>query len=207
MSSCITLPPLLHLLAQTPPAPVSGFSYALLLSTIAAEATLSALTWAAFNAEARLQKDRDTDVRDAIAGYDSGRVVPALATLIEAVLAVRRPEEPIRDALDRADISGPLDAMKDAAAASRSPREIESRAVRIWNVAGSSCVGVQLSAPILLTNAIAGEDVMSQTVQTIAGIVLSGSTAILVVAMIFVRQLTRALTRAIRDGKDAADAA
>jgi hypothetical protein len=179
-------------------------SYGLLLTTIALEATLTALSWAGFNAEARSQKDRDSDIRDAEAGYDSGKVVPAAARLVEAVLAVRRPDEPIDQALHRADTSRPLRDVVDAATALASPREIEGRLLKAWTSVGVSTVTAQLAGPVLLYNEIFDSNLMSDSTQTIAGVVLSGAAAILVVSIVFVRQFSRALSRAIRAGKDAA---
>lgn len=179
-------------------------SYGLLLTTIAVEATLTGLSWAGFNAEARSQKDRDSDIRDAEAGYDSGKVVPAAARLVEAVLAVRRPDEPIDQALHRADTSRPLRDVVDAATALASSREIEGRLLKAWTSVGVSTVIVQLAGPVLLYNEIFDSNLISNSTQTIAGVVLSGAAAILVVSIVLVRQFSRALSRAIRAGKDAA---
>jgi hypothetical protein len=185
-----------------------GISYGLLVSVIAVEATLCGLTWAAFNAEARSHKDRDSDIRDAAAGYASGLVVPAIARLIDAVLDVRRsPDEPIQAALDRADTSEALKEVVSAATASSSPRQLEERLVRAWTVVGGASVLIQLSGPVLLLNQIANDELTSNTVQTISGAALSGAAAVLIVAIVVVRQLARSLTRAIRAGKDAADGA
>jgi hypothetical protein len=185
-----------------------GVSYGLLISVIAVEATLSGLAWTAFNAEARSQKDRDSDIRDAQAGYDSGLVIPAVAHLIEAVLQVRRSDdEPIQTALDRADTSRDLREVVTAATAASSPRQIEERLIRAWTFVGGATISVQLCGPVLLLNHIADKDLTSNTIQTIAGVGLSGGVAVLVVAMVVVRQLARSLTRAIRAGKDAASGA
>ena len=194
-------------LAQAPPAS-DELSYGLLVSVIAVEATLSVLTWAAFNAESRSQKDRDSDIRDAEAGYRAGAVIPAVARMIGEVLDVRRSDdEPIQRALDRADTSEALAEVVAAATANSSPRQIEERLVRAWTVTGGATLVAQAAGPVLLFNAIANEDILSDTVQTVAGVLLSGAVAVLVVGVIVVRQLTRALSRAIRAGKDAASGA
>jgi hypothetical protein len=181
--------------------------YGLLLSLVAAEFTLSLLTWSAFNAESRIEKDRDRDIRDAMAGYSSGRVIPALADLIDNVLDVRRPDESIRDALTRHDTSAALDQVVEAAATSKSPRTLESSLVRMWTCTGCSNVVVQVAAPLLLLNAILNDDVLSRTLQTVSGVALVAGMTITIVSLIAVRQLSQALTRATRAGKDAGDGA
>jgi len=153
---------LIVLLAQTADV-ADGISYGLLLTTLGVEGTLAGLSWTAFNAEARSEKDRDSDIRDAMAGYDSGKVVPAVAQLIETVLAVRRPDEPIQNALDRADTSGPLKEVVAAATVLGSPREIEERLLKTWTSVGASTVGVQLSGPVVLFNEIFDSGLVSHT--------------------------------------------
>ena len=193
--------------AQAANQPAHEIEYALLLSVIAVEITLSLLTWAAFNAESRVDKDRGADIRDATAGYSSGEVVPALARLMEDVLAVRRAGEDLRDALIRADTSSALDAVVEAAARSKSPRELGARLVRVWTLAGVANLVVQVSGPLLLLNEIVDEHVLSRTIVTASGISLIAGLAILAVALVLVRQLAVALTRATQAGKDAGDAA
>jgi hypothetical protein len=194
-------------LAQTAGSQTDGVSYGLLLSVIAVEATLSGLTWASFNAESRLEKDRDRDVREATAGYQSGRVIPALATLIEEVMALRRDDEELRDTLARADTSLGLSDVVTASTASSAPRDLEGRLVKAWTTTGVACLVVQLSGPVLLLNHIANRDLLSDTLQTAALVTFIAAIAILGTALVFVRQLSRALTRAIRSGKDAASEA
>lgn len=200
---------MLQLIAQAAQASPQddGVSYGLVFAILAVELTLSGLTWRGFNAESRLERDRDSDIRDAEAGYESGRVLLAVTNLIEAVLANRRHEgESVRDALDRSDASGQLQEVIDAAALRAKPRDIEERLVRIWTVVAIATLSVQLSGPIMLLNATAGRDLLSDTVQTVAGVVMIASIAILAVTLCACRQLDRALSRSIRSGKDAARA-
>lgn len=168
---------------------------------------LSKLTWDGFNAEARIQKDRDKDIRDASAGFESGKIVPAAAALIEAVLSVRRRGEPVRDALERADTSAELDALVTSATARGGLRDYESRLVRAWTVVGGATLGLQITGLALMINPIADQDLLSGTVTTIAIVGVSAASAVLVAALILVRYFNRLLTRAIRDGKDAAGVA
>jgi hypothetical protein len=195
---------LLGLLAQAvPAAPADGISFTLLLSTIAGEGLLSKLTWDGFNAETRIQKDSGNDIRDARAGFTSGTLVPAAAQLIDAVLRIRRPNEPIRDALERTDTSAQLDALVEAAAVSKSPREYESRLVRVWTVVGGATLALQVSGLALMINPIANKDLLSDTVQTVAIVAASGAAALLAAFLLAVRHFARQLARAIRNGKDA----
>lgn len=79
--------------------------------------------------------------------------------------------------------------------------------IRAWTFVGGATILVQLCGPVLLLNHIADKNLTSNTMQTIAGVGLSGGVAVLIVAMVVVRQLARTLTRAIRAGKDAASGA
>jgi hypothetical protein len=184
--------------------PPAGVAYALLLAVLAVEATLSGLTWTAFNAESRLEKDRDRDIRDAVSGFESGLVVPAVAALIEVVLYVRRAREPVRDALERVDTRAALAAVVSASTASSRPRDLEGRLVKAWTVVGLATLLVQLSGPVLLCNHIANRRILSDTVGTIAGVLGISGMAILLTAIVIVRQLSRGLARVIKAGKDAA---
>jgi hypothetical protein len=185
--------------------PREGVAYGLLLAVLAVEATLSGLTWAAFNAESRLEEDRDGDIRDAISGFESGRVVPAIAALIEVVLVVRRPREPVRDALDRVDTREALRAVVAAATASSKPRELEGRLVKAWTVVGLATLLVQVSGPVLLCNHIADARLLPRIVGTISEVLGISGLAILLTTIVIVRQLSRGLARAIKTGKDAAN--
>lgn len=187
--------------------PHGDVRYGLMIAVFAVEATLSVLTWAAFNAEARLQKDHYSDIRDAMAGYGSGMVIPAVASLIEAVLDVRRVDEPILDSLDRADTSEALQAVVEAATVSGSPRAIELGLVRAWTVLAVASLLVQITGLTLLLNAVANRHLTGHPVRTVCVVLLSGSGAILIGSAIIVRHRTRSLSRAIRAGQDAADAA
>lgn len=171
---------------------------------LAAEATLSRLTWIGFTAESRSESDRGSDIQDARAGYDAGRVVPAVLKLIEEVIAVRRGEEPIQAALDRADTSALLDDVIAAGSASGKLLDLQQRLVRAWTVAAGANVLVQVAIPVLFLNACAGTHWISHTGQIVSGAALSGGGAILLVSLAVVRQFDRSLARAIREGKDAA---
>ena len=161
------------------------------------------VSWVGFTAEARLAQDHDDPIRDAVAGYGAGEVVPAVAALLDAVLSVRRIDESITDALERADISRQLDDVVVAAARSRSPREIESRLIKGWTALGIASVTVQVAGVVFLLNEMAQRDLLASTERTIALVVLSGSAAVFLAATGIVRQLQRSLARAIRAGKDA----
>jgi hypothetical protein len=196
-----------QLLAQAAQqSPADGITWPLLLTVLVMEGTLLTLAWNAFNAEARVAKDRDADIRDARAGAESGLVLPAVAKLIEVVDAARQPgDETIADALDRADTARPLRAVLEAAAVASGPREVEQRLVRAWTLVGFATIGIMLSGPFLVWNEVMGSDAVSRTVQIVAGSVLSGSVFVALVAAFVVRHFQRSLVRSIKRGKDAAD--
>src|SRR5690348_16579605 len=82
-----------------------------------------------FSAKGRLSRERDSDIRAAIAGFEAGRIIPALVALVEEVIAVRRDDEATADALNRADTDAAFNVAVAASVKSQSPRGLEHKLV------------------------------------------------------------------------------
>jgi hypothetical protein len=158
----------------------------------------------AFNAESRIDKERDDDIRAAVAGYESGVVQPALTKLVEQVIEVRRPGESVADALSREDVNRHLVAAVDASVRSRTPRARQASLVHRNNWLAFCLVAVHVAAPIGLYNVLTGGYNLPHLVVVVAAVMFClGATGALVAATM-VRMGERALAKAVGEGKDAA---
>lgn len=157
-----------------------------------------------FTAQARLDRERDGDIRAAVAGYEAGEVVPALAALIEQVDALRSPGEALVNTLSRADVDTMLGEAVTASIRSRTPRARERALVHRWTALGVCLLVAQLAAPIALYNVLTEGYNLPDTVVLIAATSAVFTIAAAVTAAILVALGELSLARAIREGKDAA---
>lgn len=174
-----------------------------ILSTAEAAVFFGA-TARSFTAQARLDRERDNDIRAAIAGYEAGEVVPALAALIEEVETLRAPGEALVDTLNRADVDIMLGEAVKASVRSRTPRARERALVHRYTGLAVSLLVAQLAAPVALYNVLTEGYNLPKTAVLIAATSAVFTLAAAVAAAILVVFGERALTRAIREGKDAA---
>lgn len=158
----------------------------------------------AFNAESRLDRERDDDIRAAVAGYESGLVQPALARLIEEVIAVKRPRETVSDAMSRADVNTHFVAAVDASVRSQSPRARQSALVHRYTRLGICLTFMHVAGPAAIYNVVTGGYNLPHLVVVIAAVVFCLATAAALVAVTMVRMGENALAKAIGEGKDAA---
>jgi hypothetical protein len=165
---------------------------------------LFAGTLRCFTARARLDRDRDSDIRGAIAGYEAGQVIPALAELVSNVIEVKGEDETLEEALGRADTGGAFDRAVDAAIRSRIPRNREKALIQRYTALGVSLVACHLAGPIALYSWLtAGYNLPRTAVTAAIAIFAVGAAAVLLLA-VAVGLGEAALARAIREGKDAA---
>ncbi|HZQ80746.1 MAG TPA: hypothetical protein VFB25_02085 [Gaiellaceae bacterium] len=158
----------------------------------------------AFNAESRIDRERDDDIRAAVAGYESGLVLPALTRLVEQVIEVRRPGESVEDALSREDVNRHFVAAVDASVRSRTPRERQAALVHRNNWLTICLVAMHVAGPLSLYNVLTGGYNLPHLVVVVAAVVFClGTTGALVTATM-VSMGERALAKAIGEGKDAA---
>jgi hypothetical protein len=158
----------------------------------------------ALNAESRIDKERDDDIRAAVAGYESGLVQPALTRLVEQVIDVRRPGESVADALSREDVNRHFVAAVDASVRSRTPRARQVSLVHRNNWLALFLVTIQVAAPLALYNVLTGGYNLPQLAVVVAAALFCvGATGALAAATM-VRMGENALAKAIREGKDAA---
>lgn len=172
---------------------------------LAAElSVLLGATVRAFNAEARIEQERDGDIREAIAGYESGRVIPALAVLFERVEAQRSAAETMTDALVRSDVSVALDEVVSAGSLARRPRLLERRLVARWTALGWALAGIHVSAPLAFYSVLIGTEPGSFTWTVVGRAGLGTAIFAAVLAAVLLRIANRSLSRAIREGRNAA---
>jgi hypothetical protein len=157
-----------------------------------------------FSAKGRLDRERDNDIRAAIAGYETGQIIPALVDLVESVIAVRGSGESTADALSRADTDAALNAAVDASVKSRSPRAWEQKLVSRYTALGISLVVCHIAAPVSLYNVLTDGYSLPQTAVIVAGVifVVGAIIALWLGALAAVGEAT--LAGVIREGKDAA---
>src|SRR5712692_6120278 len=122
----------------------------------AAEVTVFfAATVRAFTARARIDRERDGDIRAAIAGYEVGKVIPALTDLVGEVIDVRREGESIAEALNRAEgTDRKFAAAVSASIESQSPRARERALVQRHLGCGICLVAGQVAGPVALYNTV-----------------------------------------------------
>jgi hypothetical protein len=172
----------------------------------AAEVTVFfAATVRAFSARARIDRERDGDIRAAIAGYEAGQVIPALADLVGEVIAVRREDEPIAEALNRSESTNEkFAAAVSASIRSQSPRARERGLVQRHLGCGVCLVAAQVAGPVALYNSVTGGYDLSHTIVTVAIVIFSIGALGALAFGILVARADNALMRVIREGKDAA---
>jgi hypothetical protein len=158
----------------------------------------------AFNAESRLDRERDDDIRAAVAGYESGLVQPALSRLVEEVIAVKRPGESVADAMSRADVNTHFVAAVDASVRSQSPRAWQSALVHRYTSLGICLAFMHVAGPVAIYNVVTGGYNLPHLVVVIAAVVFCLATAGALVAATMVRVGENALAKTIAEGKDAA---
>jgi hypothetical protein len=158
----------------------------------------------AFNAESRLDRERDDDVRAAVAGYESGLVQPALARLIDEVIAVKRPSETVADAMSRADVNTHFVAAVAASVRSQSPRARQSVLVHRYTRLGTCLALMHVAGPVAIYNIVTTGYNLPHLVVAIAAVAFGLGTAGALVTATMVRMGEIALARAIGEGKDAA---
>jgi hypothetical protein len=168
-------------------------------------AVLLGPTARAFTAKARIDRERDGDIRAAIAGYEAGTLIPALADLVSEVIEVRRPEESIADALNRAEGTGrKFKAAVDASITSQSPRAKETALVHRYLGLGLCLVAAHISGPAALYNVVTSGYNVPHTAVVVATVIFSLGIAGALVFGVLTALGELALTRVIREGKDAA---
>jgi hypothetical protein len=167
-------------------------------------ALLLGATVRCFSAKGRLDRERDSDIRSAIAGYETGKIIPALVDLVEAVIAVRRPDESTADALNRADTDAAFNAAVDASVKSRSPRAWEQRLVYRYTGLGASLVACHLAGPAALYNMLTDGYNLPRIAVIVAAVIFSVGAmgALSLTGLVGLGEA--ALASAIREGKDAA---
>lgn len=158
----------------------------------------------AFTARARINRERDNDIRAAIAGYEAGEVIPALAAVVDEVDETRRAGESTADALFRADYGGLFSRAVEASIRSRSPRIRETALVHRYTTLGICLVAAHLTCFAALYNALTSGYNLPHTMVTVAFVVFAFALAGAVAAAILVARGENALARVIKDGKDAA---
>jgi hypothetical protein len=158
----------------------------------------------AFTAESRLDRERDDDIRAAVAGYESGLVQPALARLVEEVIEVKRTRETVADAMSRADVNTHFVAAVVASVRSQSPRARQSALVHRYSRLGICLAFMQVAGPVAIYNVVTGGYNLPHLVVVIAAVVFCLATAAALVAGTMVRMGENALAKAIGEGKDAA---
>lgn len=172
--------------------------------TAAEVAVFLGATKGCFTAQARIDRERDSDIRAAVAGYEAGEVVPALAALIEQVESLRAPGEALVDTVNRADVDAMLREAVTASIRSRTPRERERALVHRYTALGVSLLVAHLAAPIALYNVLTEGYNLPNTAVLVASTSAVFTLGAAAAAASFVGLGERALTRAIRGGKDAA---
>jgi hypothetical protein len=169
---------------------------------------LFAGTLRCFTARARLDRDRDSDIRGAIAGYEAGQVVPALAALVSNVNEVKADdvsiEQTVEETLERADTAEAFQRAVDAAIMSRLPRARERTLIHRYTALGVCLIACHLAGPAALYNVLtAGYNLPSNAVIVATVIFSIGAMGMLALAVLVGLGEAR-LARAIREGKDAA---
>ena len=167
-------------------------------------AVLLGATLRCFTARARLDQNRDSDIRGAVAGYEAGQVIPALADLVTNVLEVKAENETVEQALDRADTSEGFDRAVDAAIRSRLPRARERTLIHRYTALGICLIACHVSGPAALYNVLTAGYNLPPNAAIVAAVVFSiGAIGALALAVL-VGFGEAGLARAIREGKDAA---
>jgi hypothetical protein len=192
----------------------------------AAELTvLFAATVRCFTAKGRLDRERDGDIRSAIAGYEAGQVIPALTDVIVRAVseAMRRrptladdlqtqsdPEaqapfrNAVRDALATVDTDVDFGEAVDASIRSRTPRRMEKALVYRYTALGFFLIACHLAGPAALYNVLTGGYNLPDIAIIVATVIFSLGVIGALVLAILVAVGDAALTKAIREGKDAA---
>jgi hypothetical protein len=158
----------------------------------------------AFTAESRLDRERDDDIRAAVAGYESGLVQPALVRLVDEVIAVKRPKESVADAMSRADVNTHFVAAVAASVQSQSPRARQSTLVHRYTRLGVCLAIMQVAGPVAIYNIVTGGYNLPHLAVVIAAVLFGLVTVGALVAATMVRMGENALAKAIAGGKDAA---
>jgi hypothetical protein len=158
----------------------------------------------AFNAKARIDRERDDDIRAAVAGYESGAVQPALARLVEEVIAVKGPQETVADAMSRADVNQHFVEAVDASVRSQSPRARQTALVHRYTVLGICLASMQVAGPVAIYDVVTGGYNLPHLTVVIAAVVfcLGAVGSALTGTMVIMGE--NALASAIGEGKDAA---
>ena len=163
-----------------------------------------AATVKAFSAQARISREHDNDIRAAIAGYEAGRVIPALAKLVEDVAKTKRQDESFADALNRADVGELFGGAVEASVLSKLPRARETNLVHRYTALGGCLLGCQLAGPVALYNILTSGYNLSHTVVIVATVIFSFAFVGALALAVAVGLAERRLARVIREGKDAA---
>ncbi len=158
-----------------------------------------------FTARTRIDRERDGDIRAAVAGYETGQVIPALAALVEEVIDVRRANESIIDALNRAESTAKkFAAAVSASIHSQSPRAKERTLVQRHIGCGVCLVAAQVAGPVAIYNSVTAGYNLPHNIVIIATVIFAIGTIGALVLGILVVLGDIALMRAIREGRDAA---
>lgn len=191
----------------------------------AAELTVFfAATVRCFTAKSRLDRERDGDIRAAIAGYEAGQVIPVLTDLVARVIDVNRPDErivkaltegteegteeefnaAITEGLDRGDTDKTFNTAVDAAIKSRSPRAKERGLIHRYTGLGLCLVACHVSGPAALYNLLTGGYNLPRTAVIVAAVIFAVGVIGAALVAILVQRGESALSSVIREGKDAA---
>lgn len=164
-----------------------------------------AATIRSFTARARIDRERDGDIRAAVAGYEAGLVIPALAELVSEVIDVRRDDESVAEALNRAEGSATkFQAAVRASIKSQSPRAKERALVHRYFGCGVCLLAAHIAGPIALFNIVTGGYNLPDTVVIVAAVIFAIGVVGALILGVLVALGDSALTRVIREGKDAA---
>ena len=173
---------------------------------VAAElAVFFGATVRSFTAQARIDRERDGDIRAAIAGYEAGLVIPALAELVGEVVEVRREDESIAEALNRAKgTATKFQAAVGASIQSQSPRAKERALAHRHLGCGLCLAAAQIAGPVAVYNIVTGGYNLPDTAVIVAAVIFAIGAAGALILGILAALGDVALTRVIREGKDAA---
>ena len=161
-------------------------------------------TLRSFSAQDRIDRERDDDIRAAIAGYEAGLVIPALADLVSEVDDIRGEGEPISEALSRAEAARKFEAAVQASIKSQSPRTKERSLVHRHLACGVCLVTAQIAGPVALYSTVTDGYNVSHTLVVVATVIfaIAALGALLLGILVVLGQ--NALMRVIREGRSVA---
>ncbi|MGH7867485.1 MAG: hypothetical protein ACREP9_07605 [Candidatus Dormibacteraceae bacterium] len=166
-------------------------------------ALLLGVTVRSIAAGPRIHKEWDDEIRTAVAGYEAGEVVPALDNLVSEILALRRPDEPIGDALLRGDVSAPFREAVEAAIESRGPQEAQRACIRRSYLLGYSLLCAQLAWPFAIVDRVVDDHPVSRFVTLGGRVVFTSSIVLTLLFAVALLRASNSLSSKVTAGKNA----